>query len=167
MIIIRVDILTEKECQAVRNALHGQYRIIFDIGRTTGLRVSDILKLKKSQLARTCFTVREQKTNKSRRIYMSSRIRRIYKDYKTDDSKAFTVSRTSVWRAFKRAGLQCGIKKNIGTHTMRKSYAVHHTQRYGLYDTQKRLNHTHINDTINYTISNDFIKPQRGRKGRK
>ena len=56
----------EKFC---RN-LDRKYQLIFRVGCSTGLRISDIVKLEKKILSIREPTIREQKTGKAKRIYI-------------------------------------------------------------------------------------------------
>ena len=153
---MRVDLLYPEECAAIERALRGQYKVIWVIGLSTGLRISDILRLRTSDFEKDRFYIREQKTGKLRRIYVRKRTRKAVHEYlqnrtNVSSDKLFSVSRQAVWESFKRAGRRAEISKNIGTHTMRKSYSVGHIGKgFDIADLQRRLNHSRMSDTIGY-----------------
>ena len=165
MVYIRVDILTQQEVNNIHTYLINNDKpidLIWAIGITTGLRISDILTLKYKQLLQRTATITEKKTQKKRRIYIQQYIRataRIYADMHIINTNiAFSkYNRKYIYRHIKKAAERCGIDKNIGTHSMRKSYAAKYITHNSIYDLQHRLNHNIINDTINYTLPNDFF----------
>lgn len=117
--------------------LKGDMKYIYLIGAATGLRVSDILSLKVKQLHIGKPTIREQKTGKSKRIYIPAEVKRALieradkrgdKDtdyvFKSPTDSKKPLSRQAVWKAFKVAENKIeGTKKDVGTHSMRKAYA--------------------------------------------
>ena len=107
--------------------------MLFDFGVNTGLRVSDIVRLKVKQVQnKNRFTIRELKTGKERTIFIKN-IRKELSNYiyemklKPDDflfpsrKHGYHVSTTQVYRFLVKAGKQCN-RNDIGTHTMRKTF---------------------------------------------
>lgn len=176
---MRVDILSAENVDNVAERLRGQYRLIWLLGTSTGLRVSDILSLKAYQLAKTKAYIREKKTGKTRAIYIRKSIRAECAEYISKNNippygKVFTVSRQAAWKAFKKAAGREGIRQNVGTHTMRKSYATQYIAKgYTIQDLKRRLNHSHINDTVGYLTTNEqmgldeFGRKRKGRRKKK
>lgn len=141
------------------NALKTPYKEIWEIGCSTGLRVSDIISLTVGQIRTEKPTIREQKTGKSKRIYIPKKTREklIEKTrHKKDDefvfssnSKSGHITRQAVFKAFKKASANINI--NVGTHTMRKNYAIKMACKgKGLQYVQKKLNHNNIAETLLY-----------------
>ena len=157
---LRVDILTPEQAARVRAYIRSpDVKIIWDIGISTGLRISDILALRADKLTKPDCYIREQKTGKVRRIYIRKSIRayfltKIESGLMRPQSRAFSISRSQVWRDIKDAGERAGIQTNLGTHTMRKTYAKTYAQKKGVYELKKRLNHDKLSDTIGYITSN-------------
>lgn len=149
--------------QAVADRLKGQYLLIWLVGCSTGLRISDILCLTVRQLTREYTWITERKTHKRRRIYIRQSLRSQVAEYAAKhglkpDSKVFTVSRQTVWKHIKRAAEREGIRTNVGTHTMRKTYSKAYIEKgYSLDELHERLNHTHMSDTIGYVTSNQQL----------
>lgn len=172
-----MDYLNAEQKQAIADRLAGQYLLIWLIGCSTGLRISDILCLTVGQLSRAYTWVRERKTHKRRRIYIQQSIRSQVAEYATrhnlqPDSKIFTVSRQTVWKHIKRAADLEGICTNVGTHTMRKTYSRAYIDKgYSLDELHERLNHTHMSDTIGYITSNQQLgldsKGKQRKRGKK
>ena len=110
--------------------------MLFDFGVNTGLRVSDIVRLKVKQVQnKNRFTIRELKTGKERTVFIKN-IRKELNNYiyemklKQDDflfpsrKHCYHVSTTQVYRFLVKAGKTCG-RNDIGTHTMRKTFGYH------------------------------------------
>lgn len=160
---MRVDILTREECERIRGTLRGHFRLIWDVGSTTGLRVSDILRLRACDFQKERIYVKEQKTGKLRRVYLRKNVREEVNEYIRANgikphSQVFAISRQIVWNSFKRAAKRAGIKKNIGSHSMRKVYSVQHIEKgYDISDLKERLNHSKLVDTIGYLTPNEAL----------
>lgn len=157
---MRVDILTPEQAAHVRSCIRSpDVKVIWDMGVSTGLRISDILALRVDKLTKKDCYIREQKTGKIRRIYIRKSIRS-YFIAKLDSgamhpqSRAFSISRSQVWRDIKDAAKRAGVQTNVGSHTMRKTYAKAYAQKKGVYELKKRLNHDKLADTIGYITSN-------------
>jgi site-specific recombinase XerC len=138
------------------------YRTIYIIGTSNGLRVSDVIALKKERLSKAKPTIKEIKTGKSKRLYIPSKAR----DYidtlctlSTNDyvfcskSKSGHISRQAVFKAFKKAATAAGVTDNIGTHTMRKNYAHREYEKsHDLNKVQKKLNHSNPAESALYIV---------------
>lgn len=111
---------------------------LFTFGINTGLRVSDILQLKVSDvLGKSFVDVIEQKTNKVRRVTLSELAGDIihYCEGKESTEYLFPsrkgdkpISTTQAYRILTRAGEWIS-RKDIGTHTMRKTFGYHYYKR--------------------------------------
>lgn len=113
--------------------------LLFLIGINTGLRVSDLIKLKVGDVkGKDIFTIREGKTKKKREINISmlqDEIER-YTEGKANDEYLFKsqkgtnhLSTTQVYRILASAGDFLG-RDDIGTHTMRKTFGYHHYKQF-------------------------------------
>lgn len=168
---MRVDILTREEVQAVADRLSGDDLILWKLGTSTGLRISDMLPLTCGTISgKTRLTIHERKTGKKRRIYISKNIRDMISQYiikhnLQHSDKLFKQSYVTYYRHIIKAATDV-TKKNVGTHSMRKSYAYNRLveKGYDLYTLQNCLNHTHITDTINYTIPNAQFKKRKRKR---
>ena len=160
---MRTDCINTSQSELIRSCLTGEYELIWLIGTSTGIRISDILQLRAKQFLKSEIYIKEIKTGKSRRIYLSKEIRalaqeRIKKYNISPNERMFEKSRVQVWRVFKKAAQKCDINTNVGTHTMRKTYSKAYIEKgHTVDELQKRLNHKHINDTIGYITPNDTL----------
>lgn len=90
-------------------ALQPANRLVFEVMLATGLRVGDVLSLTTAQIKRQRFTVREQKTGKTRRVWIPAKLQlrvlqqagRLYAFEGRDDWR--TPSRRQGRRSGKRA----------------------------------------------------------------
>ncbi len=152
---MRTDWANDRQMHCVLMALMPVNRLILEVCLSTGLRVSDVCELKRAQLIGQRFTVREKKTGKSKRVYISAdlywRLVRNSGDiyiFEGRGGKNRHRTRQAVWRDVKRAAAfftKSGLisrKQNIAPHTTRKCAAVAAMQTGG-YDKAKRLlNHS-------------------------
>ena len=142
---------------------------MFKLGINCGLRISDILALNVVDVYdMDMLKILEKKTNKRRNIPLNSTIKNILKHYvksKRIGEPLFSsvngnrLERTSVYRIIKESCFVCGIRGNIGTHTLRKTFGYHFYKKYkNIALLQKILNHSHPSVTLKYIgISDDEI----------
>lgn len=150
----------ETKVKFCRN-LNYKYQLIFRLGCATGLRISDIVKLKKEILAIKQPTIVEQKTKKSKRFYIPKKLRTELIDFCQNNSvyifestaEKGHITRQAVWKHFKIVAKRLNIQINIGTHTMRKNHAKHLQLSGKSYNYIKnKLNHDNLADTLLYLL---------------
>lgn len=155
-------------------------RMAFIIGVTTGLRVSDILKLKIGDVVRpngefiTHLTVREKKTGKTNDPKLGVAARKAIAEYLEDlngefsfddylirSSKGGKLTVTQFYRIINAAESALGLTDHISTHSMRKTYG-YQTIRQNPDDSlavvhlQGMFNHSSMQTTLTYCgISRD------------
>jgi integrase len=111
--------------------------LMFLIGINTGLRVSDILKLRYKDLNKDIIYITEKKTNKLKEIPVNSvlrdEIRKMNPEYKEQyifksrqGNEPITIQRA--WQIMKEVEKEFKLK-NLGTHTMRKTFGYHFYQK--------------------------------------
>lgn len=148
------------------NRLDTKYRLIYQIGATTGLRISDIVKLKKSILDIKEPTIKEQKTGKSKRFYLPVKLRRALAEWCSCNQSEYIfpsanansghISRQAVFKHFKNTANALGLMENIGTHTMRKNYALKLLKNgKQLKYIKNKLNHDNLSDTLLYLMQKE------------
>lgn len=130
-------------------------------GTYTGLRISDILKLKvKDVKDKKYIDIKEQKTGKRNLIEINPLLRKTYKEYtesmdleeylfrKSNINKP--ISRTMAWKIMKKIGNRFGVE-NLGTHTLRKTFGFHYYKQTGDIATLMQMfNHSKESITLNY-----------------
>ena len=149
-------------------ALQPANRLVFEVMLATGLRVSDVLNIKTAQVKRQRFTVKEQKTGKSRRVLIPRELQlRILRQagrlYAFEGRYDWRKHRTrqAVWldcsrcaRFFQHGGAVP--KGTVSPHSARKVYAVDEYHRTGDLDAvRQKLNHdpAHVATTLLYALS--------------
>ncbi|MCL4407095.1 MAG: tyrosine-type recombinase/integrase [Thermotogae bacterium] len=144
------------------------YALLFTYGINTGLRISDILKLKFEDIlderkrVKSSFEVIEQKTEKKRKIIMNDSVREMLELFikSTDRRTGYIFSRTdgvkpitrgAVWYALNRYAKEAGIKGQIGTHTLRKTFGYQlYKKGIDITRIQYILNHSNPKVTLRY-----------------
>lgn len=170
---MRSEWVPKGEFEHILSALTPENRLVCEISLATGLRVSDVLMLTPQKVRKQRFTIREQKTGKSRLV-------RLPKDLVTRClacSGAHYVfenrlngrkprTRQAVYKDLKRVASLYGCKKNVTPHTARKVYAVDEFQKSGnLKKVQKLLNHSDEAVTILYAMANVIGNRKQFKKG--
>ncbi|WP_394512542.1 site-specific integrase [Priestia aryabhattai] len=135
--------------------------ILFILGISTGLRISDILKLKKEDLLNTHVTLRETKTRKQKRIRIPPSIRTEILEYAkelTDGDYVIqsrqginrAIDRSTAYRILREAAKQVNLNE-IGTHTLRKTFGYHfYQQTKDVAMLQEMFNHSSPQITLRY-----------------
>ena len=136
--------------------------ILFLFGINTGLRVSDILALDiKDVKSKDCVVLRERKTKKIKQILLNSKLKKAIQKFvgdECDETKPlFTtkfgnrMDRIQAYRIIKKVCKEVNPSLNVGTHTMRKTFAYHHYKRFkDIAILQKILNHSSPTITLKY-----------------
>lgn len=144
--------------------------MIFMIGINLGRRISDIVNLKAKQLKdKDRFIISEKKTKKDTYLIIPETLKIELKEYlkqfEDDDyifpsrqGKNSPLSTKRVYQILKTVAQKCKLD-NIGTHSMRKTFAYFHYQSFK--DTEllkKILNHSDQKITSRYIgIDQDLI----------
>lgn len=133
--------------------------LIFLIGINTGLRVSDIVRLKVEDVkGKNYFLIREGKTKKPRKVDISMLKKEIehYTENKNSNEYLFRsqkgsqITTTQVYRILYDAGDYIG-RNDIGTHTMRKTFGYHYYKvTKDIAKLQQILNHAAPHITMRY-----------------
>jgi integrase len=153
-----------KKVQAMKEYLKNENKrdyILFLLGVGTGLRISDILKLRKRDLLDTHIITREKKTGKPKRLRITPSIRKELNDYlkelEDDDyviksRQGFNrpIDRSRAYTILKSAAANCNIKE-IGTHTLRKTFGYHFYKQTGdIAMLMQLFNHSDEKITLRY-----------------
>lgn len=169
---IRADYINEPVLAHILSALMPQNRLAIITSLTTGLRIGDVLSLRTEHLRKEKFTIKEQKTGKTRRIRLSKELRaelmkhagRFYVfEHRTDPFKHRT--RQAINKDLKRACELFRVKGvNVTPHTARKIYGVEQFKRTGsLKAVQELLNHSSEAVTMIYAMADEVT--ERNTKG--
>jgi integrase len=142
---------------------------LFVLGINTGLRISDILKLKvKDVKGKSHLMIYEQKTGKYKRFKINRELQQHILSYTAnmDDEEylfkslrsPFPIKRIQAYKILNRAAKKIGISE-IGTHTLRKTFGYHFYQRTkDVALLQEIFNHSSPSVTLRYIgINQDII----------
>lgn len=153
-------VVLDRSLELVLALLMPENALVARVMLCTGLRVGDVLELTPDQI-RPSARVTERKTGKTRtvripkglceEILRHSGVRWAFPSPR-DPCKHRT--RQAVWADIKRAQKACRFTVNLGTHSMRKAYAVKLMHRYhDLTKVQAALLHDRPEVTILYALA--------------
>lgn len=145
---------------------------LFVLGINSGLRISDLLKLKindvvsENRKVKDRILIREIKTGKHKNFPMSTAAKKAINEYlntrdydldeplflsqkKSDGSRA--IERQRAYKVINDAAKAAGINEKIGTHTLRKTFAYHaYKAGIAIEIIQKLFNHSAPSITLRY-----------------
>lgn len=146
--------------------------LIFTLGINAGLRISDILNLKwedllyKNGKIKDEVLIKEKKTGKTKKFPLNDSVVESVELY--IEKKGFTfeswvfssrkkndgikpISRIAAWQMINKYCKMAGIKENVGTHTLRKTFGYHqYKSGTDIAMLQKMLNHSSPKITLRY-----------------
>ncbi len=135
--------------------------ILFLLGINTGLRISDILRLRVRDVQGWDIFIREKKTKKPKQIKMPSELKRAIRNYvkdkepsefliKSREGKNKPITRGMAYVILQEVAEEFGLER-IGTHSLRKTYGYHHYKQFkDVASLQKILNHSDPSITLRY-----------------
>lgn len=152
-------------------------KLIFIIGLNVGLRASDLTKVRwnfffdEDGNFRDFYMLQPQKTKKTRKfvkIFFNQTVKKVIEEYISyypiEDMNDYLfksrkgnnpISERSLWRIIVDASKEVGIKHNVGTHSLRKSWAFHiwhdaEDKNKALVMLQQCMNHSSTVTTLKY-----------------
>lgn len=160
-----------KQIETIKKLLKSQNLrdyCLFVLGINSGLRISDLLKLKildviEKNKVKDRIRLREIKTGKYKDFPLSDNTKSAIKEYlKTRDykeneplflsrkNKGFLM-RNQAYKIINDVAKSVGIKEKIGTHTLRKTFGYHaYNNGYDIALIQKLFNHSSPSVTLRY-----------------
>lgn len=166
---MRADWVFCDELRHILASLTPPNRLACEVSLATGLRIGDVLALRTSALSQR-MTVREEKTGKSRRIYIPSELlERMFAQsgrffvFEGRNNVKNHRTRQAIWKDLKRSAKLFRVKENIAPHTMRKSFAVASYRRTGdIKKVQALLNHDSEAVTMLYAYADVLTRRRLG-----
>ena len=144
--------------------------LLFSLGINSGLRISDILKLKVKDVKDVEYIqIKEKKTQKSKRFPITNAYKKILDEFiknKSLEDWLFKskkgnrpITRVQAYRIIRRACEKAGITTKIGTHTLRKTFGYHfYQEKKDIALLQTIFNHSTPTVTLRYIgINQDMI----------
>ena len=160
------------------NGKNPKYGLLFKFGLNTGLRISDILPIKVSDIFNTngCFKnhliLKEKKTGKEKKIKLNNALRTCIQSYIKNEKlsldsylfhsqKGGHIGRVQAYRVLKEAADTIGIE-NFGTHSLRKTwgYWTYKVSRYNIGLIMDTFNHSSTKITLRYIGVNQDQKDE-------
>lgn len=165
------EYLLHKEVRMVLSALMPQNRLIMEVVLHTGMRISDVLEMRPEHLKPSGWLV-EKKTGKRRRYGLPGTL---LAEIRAQAGEVWAFpsprdpgkhkSRQAVWYDMKRAARAFRLPQNVGTHSLRKVYAVDLMRKYGSIEKVRRnLNHGSDSVTAIYAMADTLMMQRHRRK---
>lgn len=146
--------------------------LLFSMGINTGLRISDLLKLRVIDVkGKTHVEIKEQKTGKVKRFPILGSLQSLIEEYvrnkdcfeylfKSRNGENKPITRVMAYMIINNAAQKASITDNIGTHTLRKTFGYHHYQQFhDIAILQYLLNHSSPSITLRYIgITQDNVE---------
>lgn len=166
------EYLLNRELQHVLAALTPSNALVIKTILRTGLRVSDVLALKPQDLKPQMW-VTEGKTRKRRQVGLGTELVAELRAqagqhwvFPGRDPKRHRT-RQAVWYDVKRASRAFRLPQNVGTHSVRKMYAVELLSRYGdVQRVQRALQHDRLTTTLVYAMADKLLQAKGTRSKR-
>lgn len=162
-----------KMIEAMKNELlkkGSRNEFLFTFGINTGLRISDMLPLKVSDVrGKQHVTIIEKKTKKPKHFRINYEMQRLIDTYTqgmAEDAYLFQskrgnepIKRVQAYKILNEAARNVGIEDEIGTHTLRKTFGYHfYKKTKDVALLQKIFNHSSPSITKRYIgITQDEI----------
>ena len=166
---MRSDWVCDNDFKVILRLLTEPNRLAVETSLRYGFRISDVLSLKTSDVKKGDFTIKEQKTSKSRRIRCTGSFQcrllaqagRIYIfEHRLSWKKHRT--RQAVWKDIKRAAKALRLDENVATHSARKNFSVNEYRVTGdLKKVQRLLNHSNEAVTMIYALADKMQKEKK------
>lgn len=167
---MRSNWIPKGEMEHILSALRPENRLACEISLLTGLRINDVLALTPEKVKKQRFTLREEKTGKTKNIRLPKEIlnralacsgQHYVFEHRLDGRKHRT--RQAVFKDLKRVADVFNVKANVTPHSLRKIYAVEEFARSGgnLRKVQKLLNHENEAVTMLYALADQVGKNKR------
>lgn len=161
---VRTEYIYRDQLEHCYAALMPANRLVIQTMAATGLRISDVLTLRTEALKQR-MTIKEHKTGKSRRVYVPAALLRQLESqagrvwvFESPRDASRHRSRQAVWKDLKRAAKAFRLPQCIGTHSVRKAYAVELYHRYKDIDKVRRvLGHDRPETTMLYAMADQLM----------
>jgi integrase/recombinase XerD len=165
------EIFSASEILAILNACENlKHRTILSLGYACGLRVSELVNLKVSEVdsKRMIINIRQAKGKKDRIVMLSEKLLELFRTYYTEYQPKIWLfegqtgeqySSRSIQAVLHHAKEKAGIKKKGSIHALRHSFATHLLESgTDILSIKELLGHNSLRTTMTYThVSNKHI----------
>ena len=152
-------------------ALMPPNRLAIEVSMRYGMRIGDVLSMRREDVVKGSWTYKEEKTGKSRRIRLTELLQqrllaqsgRIFIfEHRTDWKRHRT--RQAVYKDIRRAAKAFRLEEHVSPHSARKIYAVDAYKRFGnIKRVQKLLNHSSEAVTMIYALADGLKQTKNAR----
>lgn len=167
---MRSQWVSDEKIKHVLAALMPENSLACEVSLATGLRIGDVLSLKSDCLthANGRFTIKEEKTGKSRTVYLPKELKlRMQKSagkiyvFEGRLSREKHRTRQAVFKDLRRAAKAFRLTSHVSPHSLRKMYAVELYRKTGSLEKVRRLlNHSDEAVTMIYAMA-DRLSPEK------
>ena len=149
--------------------------MLFVAGTNSGLRISDLLELRAEDVREDYLVIKETKTKKRKFLRMTPKLKTAFQTYASDlEDRAYLfrsrqggnrpISRRRAYEIVRQAARRHGLR-NIGTHTLRKTFGYHfYQQTKDVALLQEVFNHSSPAITLRYIGINQDVMDQAMRR---
>ncbi|WP_261133783.1 tyrosine-type recombinase/integrase [Bacillus sp. Marseille-Q3570] len=142
--------------------------LLFVLGINTGLRISELLKIKVRDIwdgdqAKEFYVLTNSPNIQTNAFFLNSKVKKALKDYLSESNISGEdflfrskknnqpITRQQAYRIINKAAKEVGVPGKIGTHTLRKTFAYHaYKKGIAISILQKILNHSTSSETLKY-----------------
>ena len=163
---MRTNYIEPAEVAKIASCMRGDCKLVWLLMNDTGLRISDAVKLKFSDIdSKGQIHYKAQKTGKTGVIRVSGEVLSLIGN-RRDDAYVFRsrknpsqhIHRSTVFRHIKLACKKAGIDPDgVACHSARKAFAVRDFRENGLGQTMHDLQHSSAATTLFYSLSDNPI----------
>lgn len=163
---MRSEWVSDEIISHVLAALMPSNQLAIETSLRYGMRIGDVLSMRRIDVEKGSFTYKEEKTGKRRRIKLSQSFQlrllgqsgRIFVfEHRLDVKKHRT--RQAVYKDIKRAAKAFRVSERLSPHSARKIYAVDCFKKYGdIKKVQSLLNHDSEAVTMIYALADNLTK---------
>ena len=157
--------IEDHELIALKSALHPSLYLPFEVALATGLRIGDVLKIRRSDIKDCTLHYVAEKTKKADIILLKKElVDKLVENshgsvwcFPSPTKRGKHLTRQAAWSRLKNAAAMSGTEaKGISPHSYRKTFAVDLFKREGVGAVMAALQHSNIQTTEIYALS-DFI----------
>lgn len=153
---MRTRPINRSQLRALLGLLPDAAALAVRISADTGLRISDVLAIRVSDIAPT-MRVRESKTGKERAVKLSADTLDAAISYaKHGHAMLIPRNRSTIYRQIRHAANTLGMP-HVSMHSVRKYYARQYCRKHGLDATQREMQHDYLSTTLLYVLDTTDI----------
>lgn len=153
---MRTRPINRTQLQALLDVLPPAAALAIRISADTGLRISDVLAIRASDIAPT-MRVMERKTGKQRTVRLSAATLDAALRYaKHGHDMLIPRNRSTIYRQIRHAADNLGMP-HVSMHSVRKYYARQYCRKHGLDATQREMQHDYLSTTLLYVLNTSDI----------